>query len=119
MRYYVHPFFIYLHKKMITIFNVQLFGSDAEWFCDLSVTEQINWIRNNTNQLDDNLINEFLSNAVHNRQDYCFTCRDNKKKISIAKIVENGNKLQGNEQEIATVIEPTTPKKSRKHRNNK
>lgn len=104
---------------MIQIFNVQLFGSDADWFCDLSITEQVDWIKSNTNQLDDTLINQFLSNAIHNRQDYCFTCLGNKEKISIAKIVENGNISSGDEQTIETVIEPTTPKKSRKHRDNK
>jgi hypothetical protein len=104
---------------MMTIFNVQLFGSDADWFCSLTASEQVSWIRSNTNQMNDDLINEFLSNSLHNRHDYCFTCRDNKKNISIAKIVENGNISEGNEQEVATVVEPTISKKPRKHRNNK
>jgi hypothetical protein len=104
---------------MIQIFNVQLFGSDADWFCNLSITEQVNWIRSNTNQLDDTLINEFLSNAVHNRQDYCFTCRGNKEKISIAKIVENGNISEGNEQEVTAVVEPTIVNANRRKGNKK
>ena len=62
----------------MTIFNVELFGSDADWFCNLSVSEQITWIRNNTNQINDGLINEFLSTSLHNSKEYCFTCRDNK-----------------------------------------
>ncbi len=104
---------------MIQIFNVQLFGSDADWFCNLSITEQVNWIRSNTNQLDDTLINEFLSNAVHNRQDYCFTCRGNKEKISIAKIAENGNISEGNEQEVTAVVEPTSVNANRRKGNKK
>jgi hypothetical protein len=104
---------------MIQIFNVQLFGSDADWFCNLSITEQVNWIRSNTNQLDDTLINEFLSNAVHNRQDYCFTCRGNKEKISIAKIAENGNISKGNEQEVTAVVEPTSVNANRRKGNKK
>ena len=103
----------------MTIFNVELFGSDADWFCNLSITEQVNWIRSNTNQVDDALINEFLSNSLHNRHEYCFTCRGNKEKISIAKIVENGNKLQGNEQEVATVVEPTKVNGNRRKGNKK
>jgi hypothetical protein len=104
---------------MIQIFNVQLFGSDADWFCNLSITKQVNWIRSNTNQLDDTLINEFLSNAVHNRQDYCFTCRGNKEKISIAKIAENGNISEGNEQEVTAVVEPTNVNANRRKGNKK
>lgn len=103
----------------MTIFNIELFGSDADWFCNLNVSEQVSWIRNNTNQNDDNLINEFLSNSLHNRKDYCFTCRDKKQKVSIAKIAKDGNISKRDEQTIETVIEPTTFKKSRKHRDNK
>ncbi len=101
------------------IFNIQLFGSDADWFCGLTASEQVNWIRNNTNQVDDSLINEFLSNSLHNRQDYCFTCRDNKKRVSIAKIVENGNISKGNEQEVTTVVEARSVDANRRKGNKK
>jgi hypothetical protein len=89
----------------MVIFNVEIFGTDKEWFCNLTASEQVAWIKTNTNQLDDALINEFLSNSLHNRQDYCYTCRGNKQKISIAKIVENGNQLSRNAEEIETVVE--------------
>jgi hypothetical protein len=104
---------------MMQIFNIQLFGSDADWFCGLTASEQVNWIRNNTNQVDDSLINEFLSNSLHNRQDYCFTCRDNKKRVSIAKIVENGNISKGNEQEVTTVVEARSVDANRRKGNKK
>ena len=87
------------------IFNIEIFGEDKEWFCNLTITEQVDWIKNNSNQLDDTLINEFLSNSLHNREDYCYTCRDNKQKISIAKIVENGNISEGNAEDVTTVVE--------------
>jgi hypothetical protein len=103
---------------MIQIFNVQLFGSDADWFCNLSVTEQISWIKSNTNQVNDTFINQFLSNSLHNKKDYCFTCRDNKQRVTIAKIVEDGNISEGNAEEVKAVVEPTASKKPRKHRNN-
>lgn len=91
----------------MVIFNVEIFGTDKEWFCNLTASEQVAWIKTNTNQLDDTLINEFLSNSLHNRQDYCYTCRGNKQKISIAKIVENGNQLQRNAEEVETIVEPS------------
>ena len=103
----------------MTIFNVELFGSDAEWFCNLSVSEQITWIRNNTNQVNDALINEFLSTSLHNRKEYCFTCRDKKQRVSISKIVENGNISKGNEQTVEPSGERIISKESSKRGNNR
>jgi hypothetical protein len=102
----------------MTIFNIQLFGSDADWFCELSKTKQLAWVKANTNQNNDTVINEFLATCSNKKDDYCYTCRDNKQRVSIAKIVENGNISKGNEQEVTTVVEPTTSKKSSKYRNN-
>jgi hypothetical protein len=101
------------------IFNIELFSTDAEWFCNLSKSEQITYIKNNTNQLDDNLINEFLASPLKVKDEYCFACRDKKEKISIAKIVENGNISKGNELEVETVTEQISPKRFSKRRNNK
>jgi hypothetical protein len=101
------------------IFNIEIFGEDKEWFCNLTVTEQIDWIKNNANQLDDTLINEFLSNSLHNREDYCYTCRGNKEKISIAKIIENGNISQRISEEVETVVEPSETRKVSRGRSNK
>jgi hypothetical protein len=102
------------------IFNVEINGKDAEWFCNLPKEEKYDWILKNTNQSNDILINEFLNRTLNpNKKEYCVECRGNKQKVSIAKIVENGNISSGNEQTIETVIEPTASKKPRKHRNNK
>ena len=102
------------------IFNVEINGKDAEWFCNLTKEQKHTWILNNTNQTNENVINKFLSKTLDpNKKEYCVECRGNKQKVSIAKIVENGNISSGNEQTIETVIEPTTPKKSRKRRDNK
>jgi hypothetical protein len=102
------------------IFNVEINGKDAEWFCNLTKEQKHTWILNNTNQTNENIINEFLSKTLDpNKKEYCVECRGNKQKVSIAKIVEDGNISSGNEQTIETVIESTTPKKSRKHRDNK
>jgi hypothetical protein len=103
----------------MTIFNIELFGSDANWFCSLSKVEQFAWVKTNTNQVDNDLINEFLATCSNKKAEYCIPCRNNKQKVSIAKIAADGNISKGNEQEVTTIVEPTTFKKSRKHRNNK
>jgi len=102
------------------IFNIEINGKDAEWFCNLTKEQKHTWILNNTNQTNESIIADFLSKTLDpNKKEYCVECRGNKQKVSIAKIVENGNISSGDEQTIETVIEPTTPKKSRKYRDNK
>lgn len=104
----------------MTIFNIQLFGTDAEWFCNLSLEDKICYIENNTNQKDKNQIIEFLKIRIDlNKKEHCIDCRNKKEKVSISKIIQNGNISSANEQTIETVIEPTTFKKSRKYRDNK
>ena len=100
----------------MTIFNIELFGSGADWFCSLSKAEQVAWVKNNTNQVNDDLINEFLATCKNNKDEYCIPCRNNKQKVSIAKIVENGNISKGNEQEVEPTSERTNVKNSRKRR---
>jgi hypothetical protein len=101
----------------MTIFNIELFGSDADWFCNLTVSEQITWIKSNTNQVNDDLISEFLKTPLNSKKEYCIPCRDKKQKLSIAKIVEDGNISKGNEQEVEPTSERTNVKNSRKRRN--
>ena len=101
----------------MTIFNIELFGSDADWFCNLTVSEQATWIKANTNQVNDDLISEFLKTPLNSKKEYCIPCRDKKQKLSIAKIVEDGNISKGNEQEIAPTSERKNTKNSRKRRN--
>ena len=47
---------------MIQVFNKILFGSDAEAFLELDVNATDNFIKKYTNQSNDDLINEFLTN---------------------------------------------------------
>jgi NADH:ubiquinone oxidoreductase subunit F (NADH-binding) len=103
----------------MTIFNIELFGSDADWFCSLSKLEQFAWVKNNTNQVDDDLINEFLATCSNKKAEYCIPCRNNKQKVSIAKIVEDGNISKGNEQEVTTIVEPIKTESVRRNRNKK
>jgi hypothetical protein len=102
------------------IFNVEINGKDAEWFCNLTKEQQYTWILNNTNQTNENVINEFLSKKLDpNKKEYCVECRGNKQKISIAKIVENANISSGDEQTIETVIEPIKTRTVSRSRNKK
>jgi len=45
---------------MITIFNIQIFGDDALYFCSLSKKDQTIWIKEYTNQKSSVLIKEFV-----------------------------------------------------------
>jgi hypothetical protein len=102
------------------IFNVEINGKDAEWFCNLPKEEKYDWILKNTNQTNDILINEFLNRTLNpNKKEYCVECRGNKQRVSIAKIVENGNISKGNEQEVTAVVEPTNFNANRRKGNKK
>jgi hypothetical protein len=102
------------------IFNVEINGIDAEWFCNLTKEQKYDWILKNTNQTNDILINEFLNRTLDpNKKEYCVECRGNKQKVSIAKIVENGNISSGNEQTIETVIESNETRTVSRSRNKK
>lgn len=64
------------------IFNKHIFGSDADYFKQLSVIEQVNWIKTYTNQQNDDLINEFLSNIPENNDKNCIDCGNKRERIS-------------------------------------
>jgi hypothetical protein len=78
------------------IFNVSIFGEDADWFCEQPKNVQKDWILSNTNQCDDTLIDELLSNI--NRGNDC--------DCGCAKCEKNGNISKNNVNEIA-IVEPT------------
>jgi hypothetical protein len=104
----------------MTIFNVEINGKDAEWFCSLSKEDKYNWVINNTNQKNETLINEFVSKTLDpNKKEHCIGCRNKKEKVSISKIIENGNISSGNEQTIETVIEPNETRTDSRSRNKK
>jgi hypothetical protein len=69
------------------IFNIQVNGKDTEWFCSLSQQEKIDWIKRNTNQQNDSIINEFLSQPLDERDCDC-GCGGNKNKTQDANISE-------------------------------
>jgi len=76
------------------IFNKHIFGSDADYFKQLSVIEQVNWIKKHTNQQNDDLINEFLSNIPENNDKNCIDCGNKRKRIS--EKIESNTESVGN-----------------------
>jgi phage tail sheath gpL-like len=65
------------------IFGKHIFGSDANEFRSLAVTEQYEWIKKYTNQTNEDLINEFLSNIPENNDKNCLNCGDKRKTIPV------------------------------------
>ena len=71
----------------MTIFNVQIFGSDAEWFLAQSCAKKKEWIKKNTNQTNDVLIDEFITAIRPDKDGECQGCKDKKNEQTIAKTV--------------------------------
>lgn len=90
------------------IFNVEIYGKDAEWFCNLTKKEKYAWILAKTNQTNDKLINDFLKRTLDpNKKEHCVECAAKKQKITISKKVENGNISSRDEQTTETIVEPS------------
>ena len=64
------------------IFGKYIFGSDAEQFKSLPILNQVEWIKKNTNQKNNDLIDEFLSNIPENNDKNCIDCGNKRKGIS-------------------------------------
>lgn len=60
------------------IFNVHIFGTDIEWFKNLSCAAKKQWIKDNTNQKDDGLIKEFLNSKQTGSTPCCEGCKGHK-----------------------------------------
>lgn len=56
------------------IFNVEIFGSDADEFMNLSVIQKIDWINTHTNQRNEDLIVEFIENLQRGKDTNCLDC---------------------------------------------
>lgn len=59
---------------MIHIFNKIIFGDDALDFISWSKSDQKEWIKKNTNQKSDELIDEFLNNPKIGKDAQCLNC---------------------------------------------
>ena len=76
------------------IFGKYIFGSDAEQFKSLPILNQVEWIKKNTAQKNDDLIDELLSNIPENNDKQCLNCGQN---ANISTTILN---------EIETIVEP-------------
>lgn len=81
----------------LEIFNVQIFGDDALEFLSWSQETQKEWILTMTNQTNEEIIYEFLSNPKLSQKATCSNCG----KLN-NKIVNHGNNIsKGNAEENA------------------
>lgn len=67
----------FLIQKNMQIFDKQLFSTDAEKFLSWSCAVKKEWIKKNTNQQNDELIDEFIK-TVRADGDECQGCKDAK-----------------------------------------
>jgi hypothetical protein len=76
----------------MTIFNLQIFGEDAEQWLSMPIEDKVEWIRKYTNQQDDAIIEEFINNPKISKDKICLTCGEKFKKIIQEEVVlENVN----------------------------
>ncbi len=88
------------------IFNVQIFGDDAKGFLHLSCSAKKEWIKTNTNQSNDVLIEEFLQSNYIKKNVCCAKCgekykandfsKDNVTEVTIVEPIEVGANGRGN-----------------------
>lgn len=57
------------------VFNVNIFGKDADWFMSLGCQAKKDWIKANTNQTNDDLIDKFVKNCNRGNDDECLDCK--------------------------------------------
>lgn len=86
------------------IFNVILNGDDVKEFCKLSKESKIAWIKQYTNQKDNELIADFLNNPPKHGDCGC-GCGDKKAKVEIKKVIPEPPKEIVQEQELLENIE--------------
>ena len=74
------------------IFNVQIFGSDKDYWLSQTAEWKVEWIRNHTNQQNDAIIEEFINNIKISKDKICLTCGEKFQKIIQEEVVlENVN----------------------------
>ena len=89
----------------MNVFNKQIFGEDADWFLAQSCLKKKEWIKKNTNQTNDVLIDEFIKAIRPDKDGDCHGCKD-KKNETVAKTVPT---------EVAKpVVDNDTPRDSAK-----
>jgi len=57
------------------VFNVEIWGEDADNFMVLSCADKKEWIKKHSNQQSDELIEEFLKSVNRGNDDECHGCK--------------------------------------------
>jgi hypothetical protein len=65
----------FIKIKIMQIFNVEIFGSCADWFMNQSCVNKKDWIKKNTNQSSDILIDEFIKTCNRGNDNECEGCK--------------------------------------------
>jgi len=68
--------FFVTKTKIMTIFNVQIFGEDKDQWLSMPIENKVEWIRKYTNQQNDAVIEEFVNNPSISKDKICLTCGD-------------------------------------------
>lgn len=84
---------------MIEIFNKIIFSDDADAFLKLDVNAKVTWIKKYTNQQNDDLINDFLTNLpmYKSQGENCISCKSVKDGKNISKT--NAVKIESDSQQ--------------------
>lgn len=71
------------------IFGMYIYGADAEQFCKLSKEEKKEWILKYTEQSNEVIIDEFLSNPINKNDCGCGCGGKKEKDANISKTISN------------------------------
>lgn len=75
------------------IFNVQIFGSDADGFLAMSTCDKVSWIKKYTNQQNDEIIKDFIKVATKGKECKCLDCGKNEH-IGKENVAEVANSIE-------------------------
>lgn len=95
----------------IQIFNIKLNGDDVKSFCEMTKEQKVAFIKEQTNQKNDDIINEFLSQPLQSGDCGC-GCGG-------SKTVSNGNIGSGNAEADSVAKQNNSPSGNGKRGANK
>lgn len=100
------------------IFNKQVFGIDAQNFLDKCCVAKKEWIKLNTNQQNDEIIDEFISSlpkSVEKEKGNCIGCGTlDDKIVRYGESISSGNVEASSTSEEQTISKPKGKRNSRK-----
>jgi len=72
---YRTAFLLTLKKNKMQIFNIEIFGETADKFMAMSCADKKKFIKENSNQQSDELIEQFLKSVNRGNDDECHGCK--------------------------------------------